>query len=196
MGITRSDKEIWEKIKNNDKKSFEILFNRYHDSLCLYAYGLVRNDEAAEEIVNDVFFKIWCKRDQIQINYGVKQYLFRSVFNASTDFIRRNLFLSRYSFVEVDSWINETIGTNEEYIFDLLENEDVQKDVMKAIEQLPPQCKAIFCLSRFDLLTYNEISEKLNISVNTIKTQMSRALDSLRKQLGKYLEAPSKINLH
>jgi RNA polymerase sigma-70 factor, ECF subfamily len=190
MGITRSDKEIWEKIKNNDKKSFEMLFNRYHYSLCLYAHGLVRNDEAAEEIVNDVFFKIWSKRDQIQINYGVKQYLFRSVFNASTDFIRQNLFLSRYSFVEVDSWINETIGTNEEYIFDLLDNEDVQKDVMKSIEQLPPQCKAIFCLSRFDLLTYNEISEKLNISVNTIKTQMSRALDSLRKQLGKYFEAP------
>ena len=111
MGITRSDKEIWEKIKNNDKKSFEILFNRYHDSLCLYAYGLVRNDEAAEEIVNDVFFKIWSKRDQIQINYGVKQYLFRSVFNASTDFIRQNLFLSRYSFVEVDMERKECLAS-------------------------------------------------------------------------------------
>jgi len=58
---------------------------------------------------------------------------------------------------------------------------------MHALEQLPPQCKHIFCLSRFDLLTYNEISEKLNISVNTIKTQMSRALDTLRKHLEKYL---------
>ena len=192
MGITRSDMEIWETIKKNDKKSFEMLFNRYHDSLCLYTYGLVRNIEAAEEIVNDVFFKIWCKRDQIQINYGVKQYLFRSVFNASSDFIRQNLFLSRYSFVEVDSWINETIATNDEYILDLLDNEDVQNDVMKAIEQLPPQCKTIFCSSRFDLLTYNEISEKLNISVNTVKTQMSRALDAMRKQLGKYFETPLK----
>jgi RNA polymerase sigma-70 factor, ECF subfamily len=186
--MTWSDKEIWEKIKNNDKKSFERLFNRYHDSLCLYSYGLVKNEEAAEEIVNDVFFKIWSKRDFIQINYGIRQYLFRSVFNACTDFIRQNLFLSQYSFVEVDDWMNETIETNEEDIFNLLENEDIRKDVMKAIEQLPPQCKVIFCLSRFDLLTYNEISERLNISVNTVKTQMSRSLDALRKHLAKYFE--------
>jgi RNA polymerase sigma-70 factor (family 1) len=181
--MTRSDMEIWEMIKNDDKKSFEMLFNRYHDSLCLYSYGLVRNEETAEEMVNDVFFKIWSKRSFIQINYGIRQYLFRCVFNACTDYFRLNHHLSQFSFVEVDEDINSTIGANDECILNELENEDIQKDVMKAIDQLPPQCKAIFCLSRFDLLTYNEISEKLNISVNTVKTQMSRALDSLRNQL-------------
>ncbi|HEY4789698.1 MAG TPA: sigma-70 family RNA polymerase sigma factor, partial [Bacteroidales bacterium] len=108
------------------------------------------------------------------------------VFNASHDYIRHNRFLAQYSFVEVDDQIMEMVGTNEEYIFDLPDNEDIQKDVKEAIEQLPPQCKVIFCLSRFDMLTYNEISERLNISVNTVKTQMSRALESLRKQLEKY----------
>lgn len=181
-----SDREVWEKIKNNDRKSFERLFNRYHDSLCLYSFGIIRNEEAAEEIVNDVFLKIWVKRDQIQIDYSVSQYLFRSVSNASTDFIRQNASLSQYSFVTIDNLIHETVGTNEDYIISLLENDAIQKDVMKAVEQLPPQCKVIFCLSRFDLLTYNEISERLNISVNTIKTQISRALDVLRKRLEKY----------
>jgi RNA polymerase sigma-70 factor, ECF subfamily len=183
-----SDKELWEKIKNNDKKSFEMLFHRFHDSLCLYSFRIIRNEEAAEEIVNDVFFKIWIKREQIQINYSIRQYLYRSVFNASTDYIRQNISLSQYTFVVIDELINETVGTNEEHIINLFENDALQKDFMNAIDQLPPQCKIIFCLSRFDLLTYNEISEKLNISVNTIKTQMSRALDSLRKDLEKYLE--------
>jgi RNA polymerase sigma-70 factor (ECF subfamily) len=59
--------------------------------------------------------------------------------------------------------------------------------VLAAIDQLPKQCRAIFCLSRFELLTYNEISERLNISVNTVKTQMNRALESLKKKLEKYL---------
>ncbi len=182
-----SDKEMWEKIKNDDRKSFEMLFNQYHDSLCLFSYGIVRNEEVAEEIVNDVFFKIWSKRSLIQINFGIKQYLFRSVYNASLDYKKQDRISSQYSFVEIDALINETIGTNEEYVFNLIDNECVQKDLMDAIEQLPPQCKVVFCLSRFDLLTYNEISERLNISVNTVKTQMSRALDTLRKLLDKYI---------
>ncbi len=81
--MVQSDKELWEKIKSNDKISFGALFNQHHDSLCLYSFGLVRNEETAEELVNDVFLKIWEKRNQIQINYGIRQYLFRSVLTAS-----------------------------------------------------------------------------------------------------------------
>jgi RNA polymerase sigma-70 factor, ECF subfamily len=183
-----SDTEIWEKIKRNDKKAFEMLFFHYHDSLCLYSYRLVKDEETAQEIVSDVFYRIWNKRDQIQITYGIKQYLFRSVFNASTDFIRHNVPVSRHKFAEVDDMINDVVGTNEEDIINSLDYEDVQKDITEAIAQLPQQCQVIFCLSRFDLLTYHEISGKLNISVNTVKTQMSRALDALRKSLKKYFE--------
>ena len=183
-----SDKEIWDEIKNNDKKSFEILFNRYYDSLCLYSFGMVRNEEAAKEIVNDVFLKIWIKRNIIVITYGIRPYLYRSVFNACSDYIKQNHTLLKYSFFEVDDKIKETLCTSEDSIFVVLENEDIQKDIQAAIELLPPQCKTIFCLNRFELLTYNEISERLNISINTVKTQMCRSLDILRNQLAKYFE--------
>lgn len=183
--MTWSDKEIWEGIKNNNKKLFELLFHKYFDSLCLYSHSLVKNKEVAEEIVNDVFLKIWQKRGQIQIIHGIKPYLFRSVYNASNDYFRQNSSLITFS--EIDDQICEIIGTDEEYIFDSLQIEKVQTDVLEAVNKLPEQCKVIFCLSRFDLLTYNEISERLNISVNTVKTQISRALDSLREQLGRYL---------
>jgi RNA polymerase sigma-70 factor (ECF subfamily) len=78
-------------------------------------------------------------------------------------------------------------GDDGEYIFKQLSFEDVEKDVLNAIQKLPPHCKEIFCSSRFDLLSYNEISEKYNISVNTVKNQISRALDTLRDHLKKYL---------
>ncbi|MBN2214525.1 MAG: RNA polymerase sigma-70 factor [Bacteroidales bacterium] len=182
-----SDKEIWEKIKKSDIKSFESLFCRYHDRLCLYSNDLIRDEDVSEEIVNDVFLKIWDKRDQIQINTGIKPYLFRCVFNACIDYINLNHKITQHFDTEIDQIINELAGSDEDYIFSLLQSKEVEKDVLNAIDLLPKQCRIIFCLSRFELLTYNEISERLNISVNTVKTQISRALDSLRKKLVKYL---------
>mgnify|MGYP002750491679 CR=1 FL=1 len=185
MALT--DKESWEKIKKSDTKSFESLFCRYHDQLCLYSYGLVTDKDIAEEIVNDVFLKIWTKRNQIHINIGIKPYLFRCVYNACVDFLNQNQIIKQRIDIETDQQINQLAESNEEHIFNLLQSEEVEKDVLNAIEQLPERCKKVFYLSRFELLTYAEISERLNISVNTVKTQISRALESLRERLQKYL---------
>ncbi len=179
--------EIWESIKADNKKSFETLFNCFYDSLCHYANGILKNQSNAEEITIQVFFKIWQNRHNIQINYAVRSYLFRCVFNACADYLEQNKFLNHHKFVEIDDQIMDIVGPDENYIFEYLEGEEVERDVMRAINSLPKQCREIFCLSRFDLLTYNEISEKLNISVNTVKTQICRALYSLRIQLEKYL---------
>jgi RNA polymerase sigma-70 factor (ECF subfamily) len=83
--------------------------------------------------------------------------------------------------------MTEIIGQDEDDLLEVLSSRDLESDVTKGIQKLPPQCREIFLLSRFDLLTYQEISEKLNISVNTVKTQISRALDQLRGSLKKYL---------
>ncbi|MDP4208831.1 MAG: RNA polymerase sigma-70 factor [Bacteroidota bacterium] len=182
-----TDESIWEKIRNSDNKAFELMFRRFYDTLYLYALGILKNEAEAQEIVNDVFLRIWQKRDKIQINYGIKPYLFRSVFNASTDCLRQKQASGQRSFIEIDDQIMEMVGVNEEYIFNMLQLEEVEHDVHEAINQLPKQCREIFCSSRFELLTYNEISERFNISVNTVKTQIGRAIDSLRQQLGEYL---------
>ncbi len=182
-----SDNEIWVKIKTDDKKSFELLFSRYHDMLCLYSFGLVKDEDIAEEIVNDVFVKIWYKRGQIQINIALKPYLFRCVFNACIDYLNQNRIATQEINWEIDQQINELVDTDEEYIFNRMQSREVEKDVIAAIDQLPKQCREIFYLSRFELLTYNEISERLDLSINTVKTQISRALDTLRIKLAKYL---------
>ena len=184
--MIKSDVEIWNNVKNSDERSFDLLFRRYFDMLCMYANGILKNEEASEEVVNDVFLRIWQKRDHIQIIHGIKPYLFRSVYNASADYIVQKSTMQHYH-IEIDDRIKEITGSNDEYIFNYLQGEVVEKEIMEAIEELPKQCREVFCLSRFELLTYHEISERLNISVNTVKTQISRAMDNLRKQLEKYL---------
>jgi RNA polymerase sigma-70 factor, ECF subfamily len=185
--MTGSDQDLWQKIKQGNKKAFEIVYKSHFTSLCLYAYGLIPDKEFVKEIVNDVFLKIWDKRLEIDIKYGIKSYLYRCVHNSCIDYLSLKKEIRQNQKISITDGVKELIGEDEDYIFDQLHLNTLEADVMKSIEQLAPRCREVFMLSRFDLLSYREISEKLNISVNTVKTQMSRALDSLRVQLKEYL---------
>lgn len=182
-----SAQNLWREVKTGDKKAFETLYKSYFSSLCLYAFSIIPDEELVKEIVNDVFLKIWQKLGDIDIKHGIKPFLYRCVHNSCIDYLELKKGLRQDQMINISDKHKELIGQNEEYIFEQLSFHEVEKDVMKSIDQLPPHCKEIFLLSRFELLTYNEISEKLNISVNTVKTQVSRALDSLRTNLKKYL---------
>ena len=185
--MTNLDAHLWDRIKGNDIKAFELVFNKFHGALCSYSYRLIKDEEIAKETVSDIFLKLWQKRGQIEIKHGLKPYLFRCVHNSSIDYLNVTK-LNRLPFqIEISDQIKELILDEDDYILDKLILDEVESNVWMAINQLPPQCKTIFCMSRFSHLSYNEISEKLNISVNTVKTQISRALDRLRKDLKNYL---------
>lgn len=181
------DKELWVKVKADDKKAFELVFNKYYGSLCLYAFDLLKDEDTAEEVVADVFLKLWQKRSQIDIEFSLKPYFFRCVRNACLDYLEANKSVKYLKNVEISEKIKEMTLVEADSIVDNLSFDVMEKEVLDAIDQLPPQCRQIFCLNRFQLLTYNEISQKLDISVNTVKTQIGRALDMLRKQLKHYL---------
>jgi RNA polymerase sigma-70 factor (family 1) len=180
-------KNLWRKIKEGDLKAFEFLYHSYFPPLCMYAFGFIPDEEFVKEIVNDVFLKIWNKRREIDIIYGIKSYLYRCVHNQCIDHLAIKKEFVQHKKVSISDKIIELTGQDEEYILMQISMKNLEIDVMKSIDQLPPRCKEIFMLSRFELLSYTEISEKLNISVNTVKTQMSRALDSLRVKLQKHL---------
>ena len=182
-----STQNLWQKIKKGNIRAFEILYKSYFPSLCLYSYGLIPDEELVKEIVNDVFLKIWDKRREIDIQYGVKPYLFRCVHNACLDHMRLKKNIRHYQMIGISDEIRELTDPDEEYIFKQIALKRLEKDVTASVEKLPDRCKEIFILSRYELLSYTEISERLNISVNTVKTQISRALDSLRVSLKKYL---------
>ena len=178
---------LWKKVKKGNIKAFEILYKCYFPSLCLYSYGLIPDAELVKEIVNDVFLKIWDKRSEIDIQCGIKPYLFRCVHNACLDHLRLKRNLRQYQKTDITDKISELADPDEEYIFQQIALKRLENDVSMSIDQLPDKCREIFILSRYELLSYTEISERLNISVNTVKTQISRALDILRVNLKKYL---------
>ena len=165
------------KLFNTDfDKTVESLFNDYYTILCRKAYRIVNNKEISEDIVQDVFFKLWDRRNKIVITNSLEAYLNRMVFNESISFLRRNKNLLEFS-DEI-----EQSGTNHGPI-NTIEQKELNTIINDAINKLPPRCKTIFLLSRFEDLTYKQIAEQLNISVKTVENQMGKALKVLRKTL-------------
>jgi RNA polymerase sigma-70 factor (ECF subfamily) len=155
--------------------------------LCLVAYDLVKSKHLAEEIVDDVFFNLWQKRNSIEITKSIRAYLVRSVKNRSINWLEQTkterLVMSNTYDV---SLFDEIIWDSEYPLGNLLEKE-LSKKINDAVMSLPEHCRQIFLLNRNEDLTYEEIAQKLAISVNTVKTQMKIALSKLREALKDYL---------
>ncbi len=178
------DHKIIEKVKLGDEQAFELLFRRYYARLCGFANKFIYNTAESEEIVQNVFMNIWKKRDQLKLNNDIRPYLFKSVQNLCFNFIERQKVIDNYYSVIEIAYKNtlEDFSTYESVLY-----MELHKNVEKAIDSLPDECRRIFRLSRQDGLKYIEIAEKLNISVKTVETQMSRALAKLKTELKDYL---------
>jgi RNA polymerase sigma-70 factor, ECF subfamily len=165
---------------NSDfEKAVSLLFNNYYTELCRKAYCIVNDQDIAEDIVQDVFFKLWEKKSKIQIDTSLSAYLKRMVFNESISFLRKNK-----EFLEFSDDINQNqISDNPDYN---LTQQELHAIISEAIEKLPPKCKTIFLLSRIEKLSYKEIADHLNLSVKTIENQMGKALKILRHSLKNY----------
>jgi RNA polymerase sigma-70 factor (ECF subfamily) len=172
-----------EKIKYDDVDAVEILFRQYYDPLVHYSFRYVKNIQTAEDVVHDIFLKLWINRHKIEFGVNIKTYLFNSVRNQSIKYLqkhsREETYKSRNYEIEYD------LDTPEIQLFNKESKESIQNVVMK----LPPKCREIFCMNRFDELTYIEIASILEISIKTVETQMSRALKFLRKNLSSFFKS-------
>ncbi|BBE19486.1 RNA polymerase ECF-type sigma factor [Aquipluma nitroreducens] len=168
----------------NEEHEFELIFRKYYVRLCGFANKFIANTPEAEEIVQEVFLNIWAKRDRLKLNDEIKPYLFKSVQNICFNFIEHQKVVDNYySVIEV-------VYKNKKEEFDTYESvlfTEFQAKVDEAIGSLPEECRKIFKMSREDGLKYAEIADKLNLSVKTVETQMSRALSKLKTELKDYL---------
>jgi RNA polymerase sigma-70 factor (ECF subfamily) len=174
------EKDLFEKIKKGDEKAFEILFHKYYGILCSFATKIIKDDVAAEEIVQDFFVKLWEKREQLFIETSLKNYLFRSIKNLCLNFIQHNKTKIRHAQMvlsEVESNFSDDSNYPEVDLFVKIE---------ESISSLPEKRLEIFRLSRQEGLKYHEIAQKLNISIKTVETQMSLAIKTLREKLKNY----------
>lgn len=174
------EKELFERIKKNDEKAFEILFHKYYGHLCSFATKIINDDVASEEIVQDFFVKLWEKREQFFIETSIKNYFFRSVKNLCLNFIQHNKTKIKYA-QTVISEVENNFSDDSNY-----PEIDLAEKIEESINSLPEKRQEIFRLSRQEGLKYHEIAKKLNISIKTVETQMSLAMKTLRDKLKKY----------
>ena len=163
---------------------FQAVFTTHYNSLCNYAFTFVKDKDASEDIVQELFMKIWESRRELIMEDSVRYYLFTAVRNNSISYIRKQKNTEEWNGEEIpDEVTPEKEGRSEEYRWLL----------QKGIDRLPPKCKEIFLLSRFSNMTYKQIAASLNISVKTVENQLGKALKSLRvflKKEGLYLVGP------
>lgn len=170
------EEDIISAIREGNAVAFRHVFDACYESLCAYAFTILRDVPEAEDTVQSIFMKLWEKRDTLEITQSVRSYLFKAVYNQCLNQIEHRAVKSRHR--ALTQW--EAAGTaSEPDVFP----EELGERVRLAVDKLPPQCKKIFVMSRFDGLRYQEISSRLSISVNTIQNQICKALRFLREEL-------------
>ncbi len=183
------EKDLFLKIKKGDIFAFEKLFKTYYKNLCFFAEHYVREKSMAEEIVGNFFLNFWEKRRYIDIKGSVKSYLYTSIHNRCLKYLEHLKVMKKYRDYAHAMLKNKELlmPLSDSYPLANLVSKEIVKDIEKAIDELPDKCKEVFCLSRFEEMSYEDISTKLEISINTVRTQMKRALKKLRDSLKDYL---------
>lgn len=165
-----------------DMKAYESLYQLMFDHLHQFSFSMVKSGEAAEEIVSDVFIKLWQMRDRLMEIENLKVYLFTIAKNFSINYIHRNYKNIPCSIEEMD--IEPAVGLgNPEEIF--ISAEIVNK-IRQAIHDLPPQCRLVFQLVKEDGLKYKEVADILGISVFTVRNQLAIAIRKIASGLPAY----------
>ncbi|MBD0836084.1 RNA polymerase sigma-70 factor [Aestuariibaculum suncheonense] len=156
--------------------------DEYYTRLCIYAQGLTKDKFKAEDIVQNVFFKVWHKRKKLSFDISIKNYLYKAVYNEFIDQYRRSRIMSPLE----EEHIKHLNSIVEEQ--DYTEINRLIEVVKKEISNLPPKCKTIFTMAKLEGLTYNEIAEHQNISVRTVENQMYKAFEIIRQKVGDKME--------
>lgn len=169
-----NDLQLWHHIRGGNRLAFRELYDKYFNQMCLYTLKSLDESMVVEEIVSDCFIKIWENRRKIEIKSSVKHYIFFMLRHIIIDFHRKRSFLTES--------IEKVPEQAQEEAFDELQQYAV---LYSALEQLPIQRRRILEMAVFDSMSYAEIAEKLEISKNTVKTQIGRAYRFLKETLSR-----------
>lgn len=169
--------EIARRIRAGDVEAYSSVFRRYYEPLCFFAARYLHDIQAAEGIVQDVFVRLWESRETLGIQSSLKSYLYASVRNACLNHIKHENFST-----SLDDEVErpDTAAAQPDI---QVESAELAEALEKAMSALAPKCRQIFAMAKYDGLSYEEIAGILNISINTVKTQLKRALRSLSTSL-------------
>jgi RNA polymerase sigma-70 factor (ECF subfamily) len=173
--------DILKRLKENDRSALKELFQLHYLPVCQTIHRLVRDQSTSEDLAQEVFLRFWNKRHKIHINSSLSAYIRRMATNEALGYLR-----SRKTFEEEEVILNDQRQSGQNVEEQALYTE-LEDHIKAAINELPPKCRAVFVLSRFEELTYQEIADRMEISIKTVENQMGRALKILRAKLKSYL---------
>jgi len=165
-----------------DKVQFESVYKNHFRQLMIYAMTFLKDQEQAESLIQDVFLKMWEKKEDINISVSVKAYLYKSVYHACLNKIKKRKVEVKFE-THLESTKQKVWNQTEETI----NQRNLEGEIRKALKNLPEQCRTVFQMSRFENLKYREIADRLLISPKTVENHMGKALKSLRKDLKEFL---------
>ncbi len=167
-------------LKNGDKNSFNFLYKKYYKTLFYFTLKYLKCKEDSEEIVQNIFFKIWERRADLNENFNFKSYLFQIAVNDIYNKFKKNIHEKKYH-----DYIKEASGDPEYFAVsdNRFDFQDILALVKRAIDKFPPQRKLIFTLNKIEGFSNSEIAEMLNVSIRTIENQVFRGGKHLRAEL-------------
>ena len=168
-----TDERLIEAIRRNDYVSYNKLFERYYGRLCQYVYSLLMDKSDTEDIVQELFLNIWKNRERIEIKENVGGYLYKMAKHLALNHLRSKVYFNNLS--ETQDQLSY-----EDY---RVESEELRIALYSCIDHLPGRCKEVLLLHRIKGLKQKEISEKLDVSIKTIKNQIWISLQKLRRCL-------------
>lgn len=175
--VFSSQKKLIKHLKKGNTGAYSYLVDLHYKKLCDYANNLARDNFKSEDIVQNVITRMWLNRKKLSPDISIKNYLYKSVYNEFIDQYRKETAVTilEKKYIEgLDKVVEVQDGGETNRLMTLVKNE---------IEQLPPKCKETFLLSKQDGLTYIEIAEYQNVSINTVEKQMVKAFSILRKKM-------------
>lgn len=183
-----SNEEIIRELKAGNHLVFEQVFKKYYATLCFEARGYLGEKHLVEEVVCDVFTRVWQNRETMYIKTSLREYLIKAVHNTCIDYYRHLKAQDKLKQgFELKHELTVTLKDVGENPLDYIISQELEARINKAIDLLPEQYKKTFTLSRFHDLTYDEIAIEMGISVNSVKTNIKNALSKLRENLGEFL---------
>ncbi|MGQ0648001.1 MAG: RNA polymerase sigma-70 factor [Gemmatimonadaceae bacterium] len=182
IGDRAADADLLRRIRAGDERALEVVFRAHYPAMCAVVRRIVFAPDVAEELVQDVFFKLWAKRERLAEIDALKTYLYRAARNTALNHLRRQKLELAHEEREAVKGEPSTLEATD----DSATAGELTEAVQGAINRLPTRCREIFLMSRDGGLTYGEIASELGISIKTVETQMGRALKSLRLSLVRY----------
>ncbi|MEI6945788.1 RNA polymerase sigma-70 factor [Paraflavisolibacter sp. H34] len=180
LRMEESDRGLAELLARKDEAAFEQVFRAHYGPLHAYACSLLQDEWAAEEMVQNVFYKLWERADRLSLQGPLAAYLYRAVYNESLNHLKHRKVKAEHGLYVARQGAAAS-GPDSGQL------KELQTRLHAAINELPDQCRLIFQLSRFEDLRYAEIARHLGLSVKTVENQMGKALKVLRTKLAEFL---------